>query len=134
VSGGNVARPNVEIVRSIYAGWSQGDYSSVEWADPDIEFVSIFDQAESRGVEALGKRWREVLGAYADLAVLPEEFIDRGEQVLVLVRFRGRGRGSGAPVTDFRGANLFTLRDGKVVRLVLYSDRAEALEAAELRE
>ena len=124
----------MEIARSIYASWAAGDYSSAEWARPDIEFVSIFDRAESRGLEALDKRWREVLDAYEDLAILPEKFVDLGSRVLVLVRFSGRGKGSGAPVTNFVGANLFTFEDGKVVRLVLYSDRDEALEAAGLRE
>jgi ketosteroid isomerase-like protein len=35
---------------------------------------------------------------------------------------------------DFSGASFFTLRDGKVVRLILFTDRAEALEAAGLSE
>lgn len=129
-----MSQENVEIVRAIYGSWVKGDFSSADWTSPDIEFVSIFDRTASRGLEARARRWREVLDAYEDLAVLPEEVIDAGEQVVVLVRFRGRGKGSGAPVTDFDGANLFTLRDGKVVRLVLYGDRAEALEAAGLGE
>jgi hypothetical protein len=33
-----------------------------------------------------------------------------------------------------RGANLFHVRDGKVMRLVLYWDRVKALEAVGLRE
>jgi hypothetical protein len=33
-----------------------------------------------------------------------------------------------------KGANLFYLRDGKVIRAVLYWDRQRALDAAGLRE
>ena len=54
-----------------------------------------------------------------------------GDSVVVLTRYRGRGKGSGASV-DTIGAHLWTLRDGMVVRLEIYSSRKKALEAAGL--
>src|ERR687891_1549582 len=127
-----MSEENVEIVRSIYDAWAKGDFSSAEWADPDIEFVTPDDGLETRGAEPMAKKWGEFLGVWTDYAVLPEEFRDAGDRVLVFVRFRGTGKGSGAPLGDFAGANLFTVQNGKVTRLVLYSDRAEALEASGL--
>ena len=44
----------------------------------------------------------------------------------------GRGRGSGVTV-DTEGAHVWTLRDGKVVRLEAFADRAKALAAVGLK-
>src|SRR3954453_12826567 len=135
-----MSQANVQIVRTLLRAWERGDFSSSEWADPDIEFVAqgLTDgllpgarhgEGTLRGVEAMQRSWREFLSAWDDFKAEPEEIIDAGEQVLVLARLGGRGSGSGAPAEGLRGACLFTLREGKVVRLALYTDRAEALEA-----
>jgi ketosteroid isomerase-like protein len=130
-----MSEENVEIVRSILADWARGDYSSVDWADPHIEFLAAADPFETRGRDALGRRWREFLKEWDHFATTPERFIDAGDDgVLVFVRFEGRGRASGIPTTGFAGGQLFTLRGGKVVRLVLYTDTEKALEAAGLSE
>ena len=67
--------------------------------------------------------------------MVAEEFIDAGgDQVLVFTREGGRGRGSGAEVETHPTGHLWTLRDGKAIRLQSYWERYEALEAAGLRE
>ena len=125
----------MEIVRSILADWARGDYSSVDWADSQIEYVQPLERIGTRGLDELEHRWRDFLSAWKQFATKPERFIDVGDdRVLVLVSFEGRGRASGAPTTGLSGGQLFTLREGKVVRLALYSTHAEALEAAGLSE
>ena len=64
----------------------------------------------------------------------PERFIDVDDEcVLVFVRGTAVGEGSGVPV-ERRGAHEITIRDGVVVRLKTYANRAEPLEAAGLSE
>jgi ketosteroid isomerase-like protein len=70
---------------------------------------------------------------WEELEMTAEEFIDGGDRVVVSGYFRGRGRGSGVEV-DTRFYEVYTLRDGKIVRLDEFTGRADALEAAGLSE
>ena len=69
---------------------------------------------------------------WEETEIQPERFLDAGDRVLVFVRLRVRGR-DGIEI-DQPWAHLITLRSGKVVRVQLYPDRAEALGAAGLSE
>jgi len=65
--------------------------------------------------------------------VMPEEFVDSGDRVVVTVRLRGRGRGSGIEI----GAlfyDVYTVRDGKIVRMDQFTERRQAFEAVGLAE
>jgi ketosteroid isomerase-like protein len=120
---------NVDLVRSIYADWERGDFRSVEWADPDIELVrpESVDGEVLKGLASTAKGWGEWLSAWDDYHAEASEYrVLDDERVLVLGRMTGRGRISGA-TGETETANLFQIRDGKVVRLVLYANRENAL-------
>jgi ketosteroid isomerase-like protein len=123
---------NLDLVRSIYADWERGDWSSTEWADPEIELVSLGGLEPGRwtGVAGMARAWREFMSAWDDLRAEAAQYheID-GERVLVIVNNRGRGKVSGLEIgeMDEGGANLFHVHDGKVTRHVIYSDREQAL-------
>src|SRR5436190_6442158 len=130
---------NLDLVRSIFADWERGDFSSAEWAHPEIEFVGAEgpDPIHSRGAAAMAQRWQEWMTAWQDYRSEADEYreLDEG-RILVLMRHGGRGKTSGVAVEqlDRRGANLFDLRDGKIVRLTLYWDRDRALADLGLAE
>jgi hypothetical protein len=123
---------NVELVRSILAGWERGDYGNVEWADPEIEFVlrGGVDPSRSVGLAAMGAAWRAWLSEFEDFSTSPEEFRELDEErVLVLTQNTGRGRRSGVELggTATPGATLFEIHNGKVTKLLAWAARDEAL-------
>jgi ketosteroid isomerase-like protein len=64
--------------------------------------------------------------------VVPEEILPAGGgEVLVMVRRRARTRGTDTPA-DRLAAQLWTLRDGRVLRIRSFSDVAEARREAGL--
>jgi ketosteroid isomerase-like protein len=54
-----------------------------------------------------------------------------GDRILVPMRGRARGKGSRVQV-DERFYQLYTVRDGMIIRLAEYSDEDQALQAAGL--
>jgi ketosteroid isomerase-like protein len=83
------------------------------------------------GLLQAGIDWFE---GFHDLVMTGEEYIDAGrEQVVARVHQVASGELSRVPVeADFWF--VWTLRRGKVTGLDMYMSRAQALEAAELRE
>ncbi len=81
-------------------------------------------------VRAIWERWENEWEAFE---MTHEEFIDAGEQIIVITHESGRGRGSGIEI-DGRFFNVFTLRDREIVHKVEFTERSEALEAAGLSE
>jgi ketosteroid isomerase-like protein len=127
-----MASPNIELARSIYAAWERGDFSSVEWADPEIEVVFADGPAPGRwtGLVGMAEGFREFLSTWEDYEVNAEEYRELdGERVLVLIRHSGRGKSSGLELEQMRaqGAHLFHIRGGKVIKRVHYFDRDRAL-------
>ena len=134
-----MSQENVEIVRSIYTMWERGDFTSAEWAHPEIEYVEADGPAPgcSTGLAGMAEAFRDWLSTWQEWRVEAEEYRELdGERVLVLFHFSARGKTSGLELGQIgtKGASLFHLRGGQVTRLVQYLDRAKALEAAGLRE
>jgi ketosteroid isomerase-like protein len=127
-----MASPNLDLVRSIYAAWERGDFSSTEWADASIEWVTADGPAPGawRGVAGMRGASRDWVNAWEDYRVQAYEYRELGdERILVLFRYSGRGKVSGLELGELamNGAGVFDVRDAKVTRLVAYWDRDRAL-------
>jgi ketosteroid isomerase-like protein len=141
-----MSEENVEIVREGFDAlnaFMRGELPSegVErFADPAIEYDwhderTMPDQPQHlRGAPAIVGFWEQLRSAWDDLVFEPLEFIEVPEdRVLFSFRQTGRGRESGVPV-EIHAFELVTIRDGKVRKAELFRHRADALEAAGLRE
>ena len=127
---------NVDALRPIYVEWARGNWTpKFDVYDPDMEWGWSSDFPGLAGVYVdpaeKNKRLHEWLSPWEDWRCEAEDFIERGDCVVVLTRYRGRGKGSGATV-DTRGAHVWKLRAGKVIRLEVFADRANALKSVGL--
>jgi ketosteroid isomerase-like protein len=141
-----MSQENVEFVRRMYEAWQAVgpeafDYGLMaEVVDPDFELHPDPDaywvgvNEVYLGPEGLGKYMEAIYEAFEDYTPTIERFLEVGDKVVTLAIEQGRGRGSGAEVEHNRTAHVWTLRDGKPVRLDLYLDRQRALEAVGLSE
>jgi ketosteroid isomerase-like protein len=121
---------DAELVRTAYEVWNRRDFARIwELLDPEVVVdararvmnpdVYTGHEGFQRMVDEMGETWDE-------WRLEPEEIIDSGEQVVVATRVRARGRASGVELDDLV-YNVWTLRDGKALRLALYYDRDDAL-------
>jgi ketosteroid isomerase-like protein len=133
-----MSHENVEMVRALLGAFDRADYeAALEALDPEIEWQAppgiTIGQEIYRGRDEVQRGFAEWLTAWDTHRFEPEEMLDHREHVVVGGRQIGRGRGSGVEVR-LPTFHVFTLRKGKVTRHRSYEHRAEALEAAGLRE
>jgi|SRR5271166_858107 len=123
---------NLDLVRSIYAAWGRGDYSSTEWAHPEIEWVIADGPSPGSwiGAGGMAEAWRDWLSAWEAYRAEVDEYCELEDgRILVLTRRSGHGKTSGLDLSKVmsQGASVVWVRNGRVTRLVNYWDRDRAL-------
>ena len=130
-----MSQENVEIARRGYEAFARRDLDAVfELFDPEIEAhdpPEMPDAAIHRGHDAVRRDWEQTYELFEDFTIEVEETLDGGDDVVVFLRYRGRGSESGAEVEALM-AHVWTVRNGKAIRLRQFLDREQALEAAGL--
>ena len=137
-----MSRENLEVVRRFYEAFNRGDfgraaqylhpagevYPAVVGFDPGIGSNSRF-----RGPEELRQYFEDFGETFEAVTVEPEETIEASRgRVLAVERWHVRGR-EGVEV-ETKIIDVYAFRDGLIVRVDGFLDRAEALEAVGLRE
>ena len=116
-----MSQENVELVRGIYDALARGD---------------LYSTTVYQGPEAEPQIWHEMLSVFGqiDVEVEVEQLIDATDQVVAVIREREVGRRTRGPPAERTHLAVWTLANGKVIKLQVFDDRQQALEAAGLRE
>jgi ketosteroid isomerase-like protein len=126
---------DVERLRRGYAAFNEGGVDAViNWLAPEIEVSdrqSGPDRETRHGIAGIVQLFVSNMEAFDRLQFEPEEFIDAGEHILVVLRQRAHGRGSGIEV-EGRVVHLWTMHAGRPIRLKIYGEKKQALEAVQL--
>jgi len=132
-----MSQENVEIIRRMTIAFGNGDWvTAFEPVHPEIEMdttrIPVRGLARLyRGAEEVAGFWREWLGAWGAQQIEDLELIDAGDRVISWTQAHQlQGRGSGVEVSMPPYGWVMAMRDGKIVEATVYTDKAEALEAA----
>jgi ketosteroid isomerase-like protein len=131
-----MSQENVEIVRKGLERFAATGEFTDDIVTPDFAWdMSNFhgwpEQQVYEGAEGARTFLSEWADSWEDWELEVDALHDAGDQVVALMRQRGRSKAAGTPV-EMSFAMTWTLRDGKYSRMEMYSDPAEALEAAGL--
>jgi ketosteroid isomerase-like protein len=131
-----MSEENVEIIRGMFEAWNRRDFPTAQavWA-PEIEIemsVEGIIDGTYRGYDGLAEVMR-FWGAFAEFRSDIREAQPVSDKVFITAHHFGRGKSSGIDV-DMENWQVFTLRDGRIVKYEVYADRQKALKAAGLSE
>lgn len=121
-----------QVVEALYAAINEHDFEAgfallaedFEWLEPEQSLLG----GAHHGPEQVRRALEAQLEVWDEFTIEPEEFHERAERVAVPVRQRARGGASGVEV-EIRIGHLWTIEDGKAVRLEVFAARDDA-EAA----
>jgi ketosteroid isomerase-like protein len=140
----SVSQENVENAKLGYAIISDavksGDWDAVrryveERFDPEVVLKPagvLPETEEMHGHDGVVRFLAAQSEAFDALRIEPLEFLEAADRLVVTVRVTGHARHSGIKI-EFDRSHVFRYRDGKVLRMEVYANRAEALEAVGLR-
>ena len=130
---------NVKLVREAWEAFQAGDAeATARLVHPQLEFLGtvggIQEGEVAHGQDEIDEKFEaQDLEAWEERRLEAEDYLDAGDEVVVLMHEYRRGRGSGVEL-EAKTAIVVAVRDGQVVRMQGYLDRSAALEAAGLSD
>jgi ketosteroid isomerase-like protein len=133
-----VSQDDIETIRGLYERWSQnvGDFA-FDLFDEDVDIHQNSDILDTRaafhGQEGLVAAADALLLSFRGMEWHPEQWLSRGEWLIVSIRVTAVGRQSGVE-TETRIAHAWRIRGGKITDFHAYPGTTEALDALGLGE
>ena len=130
---------NVALVRRFEESWAKRNLDAAldcvhdelefDWSDSMGPFVGTY-----RGRDGLTRFWTEMQEAWERFSPEMVEVFECGpDRLITLDVVRARGKGSGIDM-EARGAMLWTVQNGKIVRVKMFQTKEDALQAVGLSE
>lgn len=130
-----MSETNVGLIQRIYAAFAGGDGpAAFAHMDPTIvwneaEGFPYADRNPYVGPAAIGEGvFFRLATEWDNFQVIPSDFLDAGDTVVVLGRYKATYKATGAPL-DAQFAHVWRLRDGKAISFQQYTDTAQAARA-----
>ena len=120
-------------MRQGVALFNRGDAdAALDLLDDELEWDTtalLPDGTVYRGRAEIKAYWTDVWDRWDELQVVPDEWLESVDCVVMLGRLQGRGAGSGVPIESL-WHQVWRFENDRLVRCENYSDRDEALQAA----
>jgi ketosteroid isomerase-like protein len=129
-----VSQTDVQELQNRYEAGGHGDWAAF-FGDVHEDFEMVTPERGPLGAttiaggEGAREAFTDFFGPYEEVWVEPQDFFDHGDRTVVFFIQRCRPSGSSATV-DIHAAHLWTMRDGRPVRLQIFPEREKALKAA----
>jgi ketosteroid isomerase-like protein len=130
---------NLQFIKDLYAAFSRGDGpAALSLMDPNIvwneaENFPYADHNPYIGSAAVAEGiFFRLATEWDNFQVMPAEFHDAGETVVVTGRYNGVFKATRTPI-DSQFAHFWRLRDGKVTEFQQYTDTAQAARVTQPR-
>jgi ketosteroid isomerase-like protein len=128
----------VDLARRGYEAMAAGDLEGVlELIDPDVQLEVLTGRPDLperlHGHAGFVENIKGLTDVFEDIEIVPEDFVEVGDELVVSIFTSGHGRSSGIRVEN-RVAHVWTIRDGKAIRFRVYQTKEQALAAVGLAE
>jgi uncharacterized protein len=131
-----VSSTDLQLIRRLYEVWNgpAGMRAALDLFDPSVEYVNpegAVEPGTRHGHAGIVGVLQALDSAFSDYTHELHELIDGGDRVVALTTFKACGRDSGAWV-EVPEQHVWTLRNGRIVRIEWFHDERKAKKAAGL--